>query len=105
MSVRGDIRDFVMHAFYAPLRLRDEASLLGEKIIDPTGVLELVAYVEESYAIEVDAQEMGPENFGSIAAIAEYVERKLGEADAGPRSGRRVLSSAAPPASGQVAAR
>jgi acyl carrier protein len=54
-----------------------EASLLEAGIIDSTGVLELVSFLETTFGIEVQDDEMLPENLDSIRAIASYVARKL----------------------------
>jgi acyl carrier protein len=54
-----------------------DASLLDAGIIDSTGVLELVCYLETTFGIEVQDDEMLPENLDSIRAISHYVARKL----------------------------
>ena len=54
-----------------------DASLLDAGIIDSTGVLELVCFLETTFGIEVQDGEMLPENLDSIRAIANYVDRKL----------------------------
>ena len=57
--------------------LLETASLLDAGIIDSTGVLELVCFLEGTFAIEIADDEMLPENLDSIAAIGAYVQRKL----------------------------
>lgn len=57
-------------------RIRDESSLLELGIIDSTGVIELVAYLEETFAIRVDDSEITPENLDSLRRIERYVLRK-----------------------------
>ena len=57
--------------------LLETASLLDAGIIDSTGVLELVCFLEDSFAIQIADDEMLPENLDSIAAIGAYVQRKL----------------------------
>jgi acyl carrier protein len=54
-----------------------DASLLEAGIIDSTGVLELVCFLETTFGIEVQDDEMLPENLDSIRAISTYVSRKL----------------------------
>jgi acyl carrier protein len=54
-----------------------EASLLDAGIIDSTGVLELVSFLETTFGIQVQDDEMLPENLDSIRAITRYVSRKL----------------------------
>jgi len=56
--------------------LPETASLLDAGIIDSTGVLELVCFLESQFAIEIADDEMLPENLDSIAAISAYVQRK-----------------------------
>jgi len=57
--------------------IAQDASLLDAGIIDSTGVLELVCFLETSFGIEIGDDEMLPENLDSIRAIASYVDRKL----------------------------
>ena len=57
--------------------LTAETSFLDNGIIDSTGVLELITFVEETYCIEVDDHEIVPENLDSIRNIVSFVERKL----------------------------
>ena len=54
-----------------------DQSLLDAGIIDSTGVLELVCFLETQFGIEVHDDEMLPENLDSIRAISNYVSRKL----------------------------
>jgi acyl carrier protein len=54
-----------------------DASLLEAGIIDSTGVLELICFLESTYDIQVADDEMLPENLDSIRAIAGYVGRKV----------------------------
>jgi acyl carrier protein len=56
--------------------LQEGASLLDAGIIDSTGVLELVCFLESRFGIEIADDEMLPENLDSIAAISAYVLRK-----------------------------
>jgi acyl carrier protein len=56
-----------------------DASLLDAGIIDSTGVLELVCFLETTFGIQVADDEMLPENLDSIRAITSYVGRKLRE--------------------------
>ena len=54
--------------------LKDDSSFLDEGIVDSTGIIELVAFVEKSFDIEVEDDDIVPENFDSIANIAKYLE-------------------------------
>ena len=57
--------------------LPENASLLEAGIIDSTGVLELVCFLESTFGIEITDEEMLPENLDSLAAIHSYVQRKV----------------------------
>ena len=79
-AVRADIRRFVMTNFLfgdTPAELRDEDSFLDTGIIDSTGVLELVAFLEQQYGVQVSDAELIPENLDSVNQVAGYVRRKL----------------------------
>lgn len=56
--------------------LAESASLMDARIVDSTGFLELVAFLEERFGISVGDDEMTPENLDSIVAIEAFVARK-----------------------------
>jgi len=58
----------------------DDASLLDEGIIDSLGVVELIEFLENQFAIKVKQQEVRPENFDSVARLAAFVRRKTSAA-------------------------
>lgn len=60
--------------------LEDDQSLLDAGVLDSTGVVELVGFLEEEFGIRIDDQEMIPENLDSIERITGYVQRKTGRA-------------------------
>lgn len=60
--------------------LSDEASLVEEGIIDSTGVLDLVMFIEETFGIEVKDEELVPDNLDSVNRLVAFVERKTGRA-------------------------
>jgi acyl carrier protein len=57
-------------------RLADDDSFLEKGIIDSTGILELVAFVEGRYQIRVEDRELIPDNLDSINRLAEFIRRK-----------------------------
>ena len=59
--------------------LDDNASLLGEGVLDSTGLLELVAELEDRYGFVVEDHEIVPNNFDSLAALCRYVRSKLSD--------------------------
>jgi acyl carrier protein len=80
MDIKDQVRAFVMSNFYVadPSALEDGASLLDRGIIDSTGVLEVIFFIEETFGIKVEYSEMLPENLESIDRIANFVARKKG---------------------------
>ncbi len=77
-KTRDQVRKFIMTNFYVPDEdaLGEQASLLDEGVVDSTGVLEVIAFIESEFGIAVEDLEITPENFDSIGRIAAYVERK-----------------------------
>jgi len=59
-----------------PDSLKDDSSFLEEGVIDSTGVLELVGFLEENYEIKVEDEELIPENLDSIQNICAYLKAK-----------------------------
>ncbi|MCC6604160.1 MAG: acyl carrier protein [Anaerolineae bacterium] len=84
MSVKAQIRQFIAENFlFNPLSsngagfdLSDDASFLDEGVVDSTGTLELVMFVEDTFGIEVIDHEIEPENFDSVNKLADYIARK-----------------------------
>jgi acyl carrier protein len=58
--------------------LGDDSSFLERNLLDSTGVLELVAFIEETYGFKVGDDEIIPDNLDSVSLVAGYIARKLG---------------------------
>lgn len=58
-------------------RLQPQASLVEEGIVDPTGMLELVLWIEESYGFTVGEDDIGPQTFASVESISRYILGRL----------------------------
>ena len=69
----------------------DETSFLQEGIIDSLGVMELVAFVQKTFGVNVDQQEVTTAHFDSVAKLAAFVRRKLADSSLpeGSISGQR----------------
>lgn len=78
MDLEARIAEFVKRNFYVAGALERDASLLDRGIIDSTGVLELVGFVETEFGFRIPDEDILPENLDSIARLAAYVERKRG---------------------------
>ena len=75
-----DIRTFLAEVFFLgdnPTDVPSSASLIESGIVDSTGVLELVGFLEDRYSIIVEDAELVPENLDSIDNIVAFVDRKL----------------------------
>ena len=78
-ETRDKIRNFIVENFLfgSDNGLTDDASFLDEGIIDSTGILELVSFIEEDFGIAVEDEELIPENLDSIRNVVAYLERKV----------------------------
>ncbi len=57
--------------------INDNTSFLDDGIIDSTGVLELVSFLEESFSFRIEDEEIMPDNLDSINKLLVFVEKKL----------------------------
>ena len=77
-NVNTDIRQFIIKTF--PLarkrQILDSDALLESGMLDSQGVLEVVAFIEREYSINVSDEDLIPDNFQSIHHIAAYIQSK-----------------------------
>ena len=73
-----DLRQFVRESFLfgQEITFSDDDSFLELGLIDSTGVLELVAFLEGEYQIRVEDDELVPENLDSIGNLVRFIESK-----------------------------
>ena len=73
------VRQFVVEKFLFGDNdgFQEETSLLEEGIIDSTGILELVMFLEETYGIKIEDEELVPQNMDSLQNIARFLDSKL----------------------------
>jgi acyl carrier protein len=79
-EVTADVRAYVVDRFLfgqGAETLADEASFLESGIVDSTGVLEIVMFLEQRFGIKVKDEELVPDNLDSIRNITAFVGRKL----------------------------
>lgn len=79
-AIERTIREFIVSNFLFGVddgSLKREDSFLQNGVIDSTGVLELIGYLEQSFKIEVSDHELVAANLDSIKNVAAYVSRKL----------------------------
>jgi len=78
-KIRAELAEFIVtnYLFGDIARVpRDNDSLVEEGIIDSTGILELIEFIESHFRVEVSESETVPENLGSISNLAEFIMRK-----------------------------
>ena len=80
MAVPARIRRFLRDTFYVPEDepIPDGASLVATGVVDSTGMLEVIAFLEAEFGIRIADDEATPENLDSVARIAAFVGRKRG---------------------------
>jgi len=79
LDTKTEIREFIVDNFMMgmnPEDLTDNGSLLELGIIDSTGVLELVGFLEEKYAIQVEDSDLTPDNLDSLDNLVNYLNNK-----------------------------
>jgi acyl carrier protein len=79
LDIEREVHSFVLSNFLfdQSVDLEPDDSLLDKGLIDSTGVIELVDFLEERYAIKVEDDEVIPANLDSVRNVAKYVDRKL----------------------------
>jgi acyl carrier protein len=79
MSIEERVRRFVRENFFVGEEepLAAETSLIASGIVDSTGMLEMIAFLESEFKIRVQDNETVPENLETIGRIASFVGRKL----------------------------
>lgn len=80
--MKEQIHEFVCKTTFSnPEKINDDTLLFEEGIFDSMGLLNLIAFLEESFNIQVADSELDASNFGSIRAIGLFLEKKLKTAD------------------------
>jgi acyl carrier protein len=80
MDTAAQIRAYFQESFLLRATggdLDDAASLLEAGVVDSTGILEVVLFLEETFKIDVRDDEIVPDNFDSVQRMARFVERKM----------------------------
>ena len=78
-AVLKKVREYVIENFLVgdeEAGFSDEQSFLETGLIDSTGILEVIFFLEEQFDLEIDDEEMVPENLDSVASIGRFVLSK-----------------------------
>lgn len=83
-DVAGQVRMFIRQNFYLEeaLDLGDDVSLVAGGLVDSTGMLEVIGFLEEKFGIKIKDDEIVPANLDSIGRIRTFVTGKLERAAA-----------------------
>lgn len=78
-TAKSKITHFIFEKFPVARKrqLGEDTPLLETGIVDSIGILEIVTFIEQSFAVTVSDDDLTPENFGSIASIAAFIQGKI----------------------------
>ena len=80
-SILKEVREYIIENFLLgdeEDELSDSDSFLESGLIDSTGILEVIAFLEETYDVEIADEEMIPENLDSVERVARFIASKKG---------------------------
>jgi acyl carrier protein len=81
-STSAQLREYISATFFVD-QFDDDDSFLRAGIIDSTGMLELIDFVEQRFEIDIDESELVPANLDSLSNLVAFIERKRAPALAG----------------------
>jgi len=76
--IRSAIRNFIEENFLFQIgdqNLADDQSLLEAGVVDSTGVLELVAFLEDTFHLQIPDKDIIPQNLDTVDSITAFIER------------------------------
>jgi acyl carrier protein len=79
MSVEARLRKFILQNYLFTddeSKLKNDDSFLQRGIVDSTGILEVIQYLQDEFAVKVEDAEMVPENLDSIKNLMAFLQRK-----------------------------
>ena len=79
MDITNVVRHFVVETFLfgEDEKLKEDTSFLESGIIDSTGILELIAFLEETFGLRFEDDELIPENLDSISNVVIFLQKKM----------------------------
>lgn len=79
MDPRSQIRAFISDTFFVD-DFADDDSFLQTGVIDSTGMMELVAFLEQTFSLKIADAELVPENLDSLENVCRFIDRKRAQA-------------------------
>lgn len=80
-DIKSTLKTFIIESFMLGAEstaFLDEDSFMEKGIIDSTGILELLQFIEETFAIKVEDDEVLPENLDTIVNLERFIKKKAG---------------------------
>jgi len=84
MDIPSTIRHFIREKFVfssEDTSFDDQVSFMESGLVDSTGVLEIIQFIEENFGIAVQDEELIPENLDSVDNLSNFVGRKISQAE------------------------
>jgi len=79
MGVEQEVRGYILENYLFTddeSVLANSESFLEKGILDSTGILEVIYFIEDEYGVKVEDEEMIPENLDSVERLVAFVQRK-----------------------------
>lgn len=80
LDIKDKIKQFIIDNFFfgsTSESFADDDSFLENGIIDSTGILEIIEFIEETYEIKVENEELVPENLDSLNNVSQFIQKKM----------------------------
>lgn len=79
VEIKTKLRTFMKNNFLLgnDANLNDDDSFMGKGIVDSTGILEVVSFVETTFNVKIEDEELLPENLDSINQLVNFIKNKL----------------------------
>jgi acyl carrier protein len=85
-NIKDQVRTYLLDNFLmggTAQDIQDDTSFMTRRILDSTGFIELISYLQEQFGIQIKDEEMVPENLDSLKNIEKFVSGKLAVASTG----------------------
>ncbi len=87
-DIKQQVRTYLFDNFLmsgSEADIADDTSLMERQILDSTGFMELVSFLEETFGVKVEDDEMVPENLDTLPSIEQFIARKRGSGNGARR--------------------
>jgi acyl carrier protein len=77
-EIVAKVKDYIEKNFVydQETTLKVDESLLDSGLVDSTGILEVVSFIEETFGVSIEDEEMVPDNLDSVTKISSFIARK-----------------------------